>query len=478
MRILSSQGFQNFECILDQGISDSLYLVMFTDSSTIKVTGDHRFRTIDGEWCECEFLMEGDILYNNKTIHTIELIDNEDVYDFFEVSETNDYYTNGVISHNCNYVYIDEFAIIPNTVAEDFLTSTYPVLSSGLTTKIAITSTPLGMNHFWKMWNDSKTGNNDFVNFFAPWTAHPNRDEEWAKEQRRLLGCEIKFNQEVGCHFTGSSFTLISPEALMNLSHSIPFHSDGNLDVYEVPFTGEMDVEGKDWIVKPAVYAMIVDTSDGTGGDNSAFTIIRIDVLPYRVVAKYKNNLISPLLFPNVIHKWATSYNHAWILVEINKTEQVPHILNYELEYENIIWVSKKGVRGQVVTGGFASVNKNKPGVVMDKKVKRIGCDMLKTLVDEKKLYIPDADIISELSTFIRKGTSFQADDGHHDDLVMTLVIFGWLTSQQYFKELSNIDLRRSIYEARINAYLSESLPIGEFCNGIETINTDGWINV
>lgn len=279
------------------------------------------------------------------------------------------------------------------------------------------------------------------------------------------------------CSFVGSSFTLISPQSQMRLSPSKPIVVIDHLDVYELPFKGIFDVDKEEWIQKPAVYCMIVDTSEGVGSDFSAFTIIRIDVLPYRIVAKYRNNKISPLLLPNIIYKWATTYNESWVLVEINKTEQVPHILNYELEYENLIWVSKKGVRGQVVTGGFASANKNKPGVVMDKKVKRIGCDMLKTMVDEDKLYIPDEDIISELSTFVRKGLSYQADEGCNDDLVMTLVIFGWLTSQVYFKELSNIDLRRSIYEARIEAYESETLPIGEYWDGNDSINSEGWVN-
>ena len=198
MNILTSKGFRSFEGILDQGISTSLFLIKFESGNFIKATGDHRFLMEDGELLEAELIIKGDVLSLGEVVESIEEIEPQQVYDIYEVEETHDYYSNGVISHNCNLLYIDEASIIPNNIADAFFTAVYPVISAGQTTKILITSTPLGYNHFWKFWNDAQNKRNDFVPLFIPYWKIPGRDEKWAEEQKRQLG-ELKYNQEILC---------------------------------------------------------------------------------------------------------------------------------------------------------------------------------------------------------------------------------------------------------------------------------------
>lgn len=358
----------------------------------------------------------------------------------------------GIRGKSVNLLYVDEAAIIPNNVAEQFFTSVYPTISAGETTKILLSSTPLGYNHFWKFWNDADNDRNGFVNLFIPYWEIPGRDEAWANEQRRLLG-ELKFNQEVLCNFLGSSLTLIASDSIAQMSASpIKYQKDG-LDIYE-------NVE------KDHAYCIVADTAKGVGGDYSAFQILDITKMPYRIVGKYRNNQISPLLYPSILYRVGREYNEAYVLIEINSSEQVAEILYAEYEYENIISVSRTP-QGQVVNGGFGG-NKTQLGVITDKKVKRIGCSNFKSLVEEKKLIINDADTIAEISTFIEKRNSYSADEGYHDDLVMPLVLFSWLTTNSYFKELTNINIRKELYEARIKMIEEEVTPFGFINNGDE----------
>lgn len=385
--------------------------------------------------------------------------------------------SSGIRGRSVNFLYIDEAAIIANTVADEFFTSTYPTISSGKTTKIVLTSTPLGLNHFWKFWNEAVNGVNGFVPLQVNYWEHPDHDEKWAAEQKLLLG-ELKYNQEVGCSFLGSSATLISPAAIQRMSPSIPLYVNEGFVAYDKPDKGSYDETVQKWIRKPASYAICVDTSSGVGGDSNAFSVIRIDQMPYKVVARFKDNKISPLLFPNVIYKWAKEYNDAWVLIELNKTEQIAHILHHELEYENLVYVVKHRAKGQIITGGFGKTGQVRLGVITDKKTKRVGCAMLKTLIEEMRLEVTDADTISEISTFIEHKDSYAADDGYSDDLVMTLVLFGWLTSHPYFKELTNVDLRTSIYQARLQAIEEEILPVGGFFDGRdETEHGEQWVD-
>jgi hypothetical protein len=356
----------------------------------------------------------------------------------------------GIRGKSVNMLYVDEAAIIPNNVAEEFFTSVYPTISAGQTTKILLSSTPLGYNHFWKFWNDAENGRNGFVPLFIPYWEIPGRDEAWANEQKAMLG-DLKYNQEVLCKFLGSSLTLVNADVIARMSVDTIQYSKDGLDVYVKPQAGH-------------TYCMIADVAKGVGGDYSAFQVIDITETPYRIVAKYRNNEISPLLYPNVIYKVGKDYNEAFVLLEINISEQVAHILYQELEYENILMVTRTN-GGQVVSGGFGG-GKTQLGVVTDKKIKRIGCHNFKAMVEENKLIINDADTISEISTFIEKKGSYEADEGYHDDLVMPLVLFSWLSTNSYFKDLNNINLREIMYKKQIQAIEEELTPFGFYDDG------------
>jgi len=358
----------------------------------------------------------------------------------------------GIRGKSVNLLYVDETAIIPNNLAEEFFTSVYPTISAGETTKILLSSTPLGYNHFWKFWNDAQNDRNGFVPLFIPYWEIPGRDEAWAEEQRRLLG-ELRFNQEVLCNFLGSSMTLIAADTIGQLSPDEPIYSKDGLDVYER-------------VEKNRVYVIVADTAKGVDGDYSAFSIIDVTSMPYKQIGKFRDNKISPLLYPSVIYKIAKEFNEAYVLIEINSSEQVAEILYNEYEYENIIFVNRT-TNGQVVSGGFGG-GKTQLGVVTDKKIKRIGCSNFKSLVEGKMLLIKDADTISEISTFIQKKNSYAADEGYHDDLVMPLVLFSWLTTNPYFKDLTNINIRKELYEKRIQDIEEEMTPFGIISTGHE----------
>lgn len=351
----------------------------------------------------------------------------------------------GIRGKSVNLLYVDETAIIPNNLAEEFFTAVYPTISAGETTKILLSSTPLGYNHFWKFWNDAQNDRNGFVPLFIPYWEIPGRDEKWAEEQRRLLG-ELRFNQEVLCNFLGSSLTLIAADAIGQMSPSPTIYTKDGLDIYEK-------------VEKGHTYVIVADTAKGVEGDYSAFQIIDATSVPYKIVGKFRDNKMSPLLYPSMIYKVAKEFNEAYVLIEINSSEQVAEILYGEYEYENIIFVNRT-TQGQVVSGGFGG-GKTQLGVITDKKIKRIGCSNFKSLVEEKKLLIPDADTISEISTFIQKRNSYAADEGYHDDLVMPLVLFSWLTTNPYFKDLTNVNLRKELYEQKIKMIEEEVTPFG-----------------
>lgn len=374
----------------------------------------------------------------------------------------------GVRGRSVNLLYVDETAIIPNNIAEEFFTAVYPVVSAGSTTKIILTSTPLGFNHFWKFWNDAQQGSNGFVALKVNYNEHPDRDEKWAEEQRKLLG-ELKFNQEVLCSFIGSSASLISGDVIATLS-PMPyvFSTDDGLDILEEP-------------QKDHQYVVVVDTSRGVGGDYSAFTITDVTQVPYRVVGKYRNNQISPLLYPNIIHKVCVDFNNAYVLIEINDIgQQIADILHGELEYENIFRVGSSGKTGQFLTAGFKGGSFL--GVKTTKQVKRMGCSNLKTLIESKKLLIFDKDVISELSTFIEVRGSYAADEGYHDDLVMTLVLLGWASKDPFFRELTNVNLRNALFENQMKQIEEELTPFGMLNTGVpekvtaEVMGGDLWV--
>ena len=353
-----------------------------------------------------------------------------------------------------NIIFLDEFAFVPNHIADSFFASVYPTITSGKSTKVIIISTPQGMNHFYKMWQDAVNGRNGYTYHEVHWSQVPGRDAEW-KEQTIKNTSQRQFTQEFECEFLGSVDTLISAAKLKALVFEEPINRNKGLDVYEKP---------KD----KSEYLMTVDVSRGIGGDYSAFIVYDITTVPYKIVAKYRNNEIKPMLFPSVINDVARGYNNAWVLCEVNDIgDQVASILNFDLEYPNVLMCAMRGRAGQIVGQGFSG-NKTQLGVKMSVTVKKVGCANLKQIVEDDKLIFNDYDIINELTTFIQKKQSFEADEGFHDDLVMCMVIFAWLVQQDYFKEMTDNDIRQRIYDEQKNQIEQDMSPFGFITTGLE----------
>ena len=353
-----------------------------------------------------------------------------------------------------NIIFLDEFAFVPNHIADDFFSSVYPTISSGQRTKVIIISTPYGMNHFYKLWVDAQNQRNNYIWTEVHWSEVPGRDEKWKEETIKNTSAR-QFTQEFECEFLGSVDTLIAASKLRNLVFDTPISTSKGLDVYEKPD-------------QKSEYIITADVSRGIGGDYSAFIVFDITTLPYKIVAKYRNNEIKPMLFPNVINDVARAYNNAYVLCEVNDVgDQVASILNYDLEYPNVLMCSMRGRAGQIVGQGFSG-NKTQLGVKMSITVKKVGCQNLKQIIEDDKLLFRDYDIINELTTFIQKKQSFEADDGFHDDLVMCLVIFAWLAVQDYFKEMTDNDVRKRIYEDQKNQIEQDMAPFGFITTGLE----------
>ena len=368
-------------------------------------------------------------------------------------------------------ILLDEFAHVQRHIADEFIRSVYPTISSGKETKIIIVSTPNGFNMFYKYWNDAVNGVNDFMPFKVHWSAVPDRDQEWKKKIESTIG-EDAFRQEYEAEFLGSSNTLISYEKLQELSYSNPVYRKHDVDIFEdVNLTHS--------------YVITVDVARGQGIDFSAFTVFDITEIPYKIVAKYKNNLIAPLVFPNIINIIGKKYNDAYILIEVNDIgSQVSDVLHHDLEYENLFSTAWHGRHGQQLSGFVGGRRDSQFGVRTTKSMKKIGCSNLKALIEDDKLLIPDYDIISELTTFVSGGDTFSAEEGANDDLVMTLVLFAWLVDQQYFKELSNQNIRDNLYKNQLSQIEDLTTPFGIINNGLNQqeyeVDSEGtlWTNV
>ena len=352
-----------------------------------------------------------------------------------------------------NILFLDEFAFVPNHVAEQFFASVYPTITSGKSTKVIIISTPNGMNHFYKMWEDARRGKNDYVTNEVHWSQVPGRDAKW-KEETIKNTSPRQFAQEFECDFLGSADTLISPAKLQTIPFADPIKSNAGLDVYE---RAEKDHE----------YIITVDVARGIGGDYSAFLVFDITTVPYQIVAKYRNNEIKPVLFPSVIFQVAKEYNNPYILVEVNDIgDSIAATLNYDLEYPNVLMCAMRGRAGQVVGQGFSG-SKTQLGVKMSVTVKKIGCANLKAIIEEDKLLFNDFQIFQELTTFVQKKQAWEADEGYHDDLVMCMVLFAWLVMQEYFKEMTDQDIRRRIYDEQRNQIEQDMAPFGFIDDGM-----------
>jgi hypothetical protein len=333
-----------------------------------------------------------------------------------------------------NLLLLDEYAFLPSHVAEEFYSSTYPTISAGTTTKLIIVSTPNGMNHFHKLWVDANRPDghklkNKFIPVEVSWRdvpitpGGPKRDDAWAEEQIANTSPE-QFEQEYGCSFLGSSNTLISSTKLNVLASEeiLKEEADGTR-IFKQP-------------VKDDIYFLMADVSRGQGSDYSAISIINGSKAPYEVVCTYRNNTVSPFHFPTIIKALAEKYNNAYVLVETNDIGgQVATILYNDLEYEHVLMTMIKGRKGQMLSQGFGG-SRSEYGLRTTAQTKKLGCSILKRLIEEDKILLNDERIIQELMAFVSKSNTFKADDGHNDDLVMTLVFFAWLCRQEYFADL------------------------------------------
>ena len=361
--------------------------------------------------------------------------------------------------YTINLLFIDEAAHIENW--DEFFTSVYPTISSGSESKIILVSTPNGLNHFYSTWANAKEGRNGYASILVNWKDVPGRDEKWRQETLAGMNFDLeKFDQEMNCEFLGSSGTLIAGWKLKEL----------------VPQTAVVQQEGLMQYYKPIkdhIYTIVCDVSRGKGLDYSAFQIIDVTKMPYEQACVYRNNSVSPVDYADVIHRLAKAYNNAAVLVEINDIgEQVSHSLHYDFGYENILFTENSGRAGKQVTAGFSGRTADK-GIRTTKLVKSVGCSILKLLIEQNQFIVNDFHTINELSTFSKKGNSYEAESGKHDDLVMCLVLFAWLSDQQYFKDYSNINTLMSLREKTDEDMEQDLAPFGFVFNGREDYEDD-----
>ena len=353
-------------------------------------------------------------------------------------------------------LYIDETAFVENW--DEFFASVFPTISSGTTTKILFTSTPNGLNHFYKTCEGAEQGTNGYEFVKVLWSDVPGRDENWKKETLASMDFDYqKFSQEFECQFLGSSGTLIEGNKLKALVHKRPIRESNGLFMYQEP------QEGKS-------YLTVVDVSRGKGLDYSAFQIIDVSKMPYKQVCVFRDNHITPIEYAEIIHRTVKHYNESVVLVEVNDIgEQVSDLLHYDFEYENILYTESAGRSGKRISSGFGK-NVDK-GIRTTKTVKSVGTSILKLLIEQDQLILQDFNTIQELSTFSRKGVSYEAESGCHDDLVMCLVLFAWVSDQQYFKEMTDISTLRALRQRSEEEMMDDLLPFGFHDDGIPDEN-------
>ncbi len=370
---------------------------------------------------------------------------------------------NALRGSSVNFLYLDEFAFVHNNMAESFFTSVFPVISSGETTKLVVSSTPNGMNLFYKIWTDAVAGKNGYKPVRVRWDQVPGRDESY-KENYIKSTSQRQWDQEMACNFLGSTNTLISGEKLACLTYKEPVGKLADVVIYEKPVKTEYDDETGDQISADHLYAMVVDVSEGKNLDYSTFSVFDVSAIPYKQVAVYRNNSIPPMIFPNIIKTCAEYYNDAHVLIEINNSPQVAEILLEDLEYENVFKVKSGNKKAQTIT--FGAGRGISYGLKTSPLTKRVGCSTLKTLIENDKLVINDFETVSELTTFVNNGKSFSAEEGCNDDLAMTLVNFGWLVTQKLFKELVDNDIRKQLQLEHFEYIEEDQLPLGENYSG------------
>lgn len=429
MKILSQGKFRSFDGF--QCMGEKPTVVVAFDETKIECTEDHRFLRDDGTWVEARSMKEGDSFngYKFKTVtHTGNI---KRVYDAINVSGTSSFYAEGLTAHNCSFLYIDEAAFVEGW--DEFFASVYPTISSGKDTKLLLTSTPLGLNHYWSLWQGAIKGKNGYDYVEVPWHRIPGRDEKWLQDTLESLNHNRdQFDQEFNCAFMGSSTTLISGSALKLLEPEAPKATVNDIKFYE---------EAKPY----HTYVTICDVSRGRGLDYSALTVIDVTEMPYKQVCTFRSNQLTPLDYAAVIYNVCRAYNNSFVLVETNDAGcQVVDALHFDYEYEGILSTQSSGTRGKKISTGFSGGNTER-GIRTTKTVKSLGCSMLKLMIEKQQLHLCDVTTIDELKRFSKKGDSYEAEHGSHDDTVMPLVLFAWLTDQQYFKDITNINTLQNL---------------------------------
>ena len=357
-----------------------------------------------------------------------------------------------------NLVFLDEFAFVENNLAEDFFRSVFPTISSGASTKLIIVSTPYGMNHYYKMWKEAAEGRSTFVPIEVHWSEVPGRDEKWKEETIKNTSVE-QFRQEFETQFIGSDDTLINPDVLQALKWERPKFQKSNLTIYDEPSTN-------------FTYALTADVALGKGKDYSAFIVWDVTQIPYKLVATYRDNLITPLVFPNVIFSLAKQYNNAYVLIEVDGSgAQVGDILRYDLGYENLIMTWNAGRNGLQISSGFKK--SAIMGIKMTHPVKNMGCMTIKNLIEQDKVLLRDYHLINEFYSFAQKGQSWEGTPGNHDDMVMCSVSFAWLVAQRYFSEATDVNLRENLLNDVTEEEWDNLTPFGFIEDGLAEVPTE-----
>lgn len=434
--VLTPEGWKHFDGILETENKKTIKL----EQNDLICTEDH-------------LILLEDKFVEAKTLNHVSHSNSQKVYDLLNVKDVHCYYTNGIVSHNC--LFLDEAAFIDNW--DEFFTSVYPTISSGDSTKIILVSTPNGLNHFYSIWVNAEQKRNQYRPIRVTWQDVPGRDEKWKQDTLAAMNFDIeKFEQEYSCSFLGSSGTLIAGWKLKEMVHQPPLLEKEGLTQFFPP-------------EKDRVYVMVCDVSRGKGLDYSAFQLIDVTSMPYQQACVYRNNSVAPMDFADIIHRVAKAYNNAAVLVEVNDIgEQVGHAISYDFSYENILFTENAGRSGKrIVTAGFGGGGIDK-GIRTTKIVKSIGCSILKLLIEQNQLIINDFRTIEEFSTFSKKGNSYEAEPNKHDDLVMCLVLFAWLSDQNYFKEFTNINTLMALREKTEEDIEQDMAPFGFVMDGRE----------
>lgn len=458
MKILSQGEFRDFNGF--QFIGNKPTCMLEFEGSKIECTEDHEFLRDDGAWVEARNIQPHETYSGKKLLRYKNTGEIKPVYDAIEVEDTHSFYAEGLTIHNCNFLYLDEVAFIEGY--DEFFASVYPTISSGESTKLLMTSTPNGLNHFWKTCKGAEEGTNGYQFVKVMWYDVPGRDEKWKQETIEALDHdEQKFQVEYCCQFLGSSGTLIAGDKLKALAPSQPVAESDDIKQYLKPASDH-------------TYVIVVDVSRGKGLDYSTFSVIDITEMPYKQVCTFRDNFVGPVDYASIIFNVGKLYNEAFIMIEINDIGgQVADLLFLDYGYENLIFTENAGRSGKRVSGGFGK-NVDR-GIRTTSSVKRIGCSILKMLVEQQQLIIPDFDTIQELSRFSRKGNSYEAESGSHDDMVMTLVLFSWLTDQGYFKDLMDINTIMALREKTEEQIEENLLPFGFIDDGSSQEDTIDW---